>query len=387
MFDFINSIEISKELKIKQIYELFKTESLELNNKFLSELEKYSNSKDYIEHYINIDTNKIINVLKNLLLASFKIMDEDNINKSEFELYLSGSSKIISLLCFIQRINQLQNEIIKNTKNYIKNLYKKNKKESIIKEKIDSIINDIIFFSQLKSKNISRRSTEDITNTSFSFNFDNKTSMKENESVEIKKDSNSNINKLDFFAFRTLTPKFVECETEEKNNINNNNNNCNLKESIDLTQEKPKRDSFKIDSSLTLQKMKFEETEEKNEKLKQPLKKFRSDNIKHRSSSSSKKNKRKKNKCFSSIPKSCFFKDNKCSFNNHDNDNRKILSELLDSINSLYKEGKISSEQKLTMKQIIIANPTIIIDKYYNSQKKLNNNNIQKFLMDELKDL
>ena len=102
--------------------------------------------------------------------------------------------------------------------------------------------------------------------------------------------------------------------------------------------------------------------------------------------------KEKKNKSRSTkVKTSIFFKNRNNSVNSCDdriiqNERRHILAELLDAINILYKDGSISSDKKINMKQIIISNPKTIIDKYYLYHKdpgKEDIINIQIFLMKE----
>ncbi len=394
MSDFISYNELSKKLEIDEIYNLFKTESLEFNKNFLSNLEKYPNTIDFIEHYTKVDTHKINSLFNNILLASCKIMNEDNENTNivEFELYSYGVSKIISLLCLIQKINKLQTELIKNTKNYIKNFYINNKKDSPIKGKIDFVINDFISSSKIVTKTMSRRSTDDNTNISFSFKMDNNNNIndisEEQENQSQSKESDSKINENEFLLLRTLTPKFDETQSTEQNNcsIRNNNNNNNVKEYKEAKEEMNKIDTNKIDSTLTLQKMNFINMEEKEEIInKNTVKKRPSHKVKHKHKScDSHINKRKKNKCNSTITKSSLLNEKRNTLNSNDNDKRKILAELLDSINILFKDGKITSEQKINMKQIIISSPKMIIDKYYQEYRDVNNKNIQNFLIEEL---
>ena len=392
MSDFINSNELSKKLKIDEIYNLFKTESLEFNKNFLSNLEKYPNAIDFIEHYTKVDTHKINSLFNNILLTSFKIMNEDNENTNivEFELYSYGVSKIISLLCLIQKINKLQTELIKNTKNYIKNFYINNKRDSPIKGKIDFVINNFISSSKIVSKTISRNSADDNTNISFSFNMDNNNNINDisekQENQSQRKESDSKINKNEFLLLRTLTPKFDETQITEQNSISNNNNNNNVKEYKEAKEEMNKRDTNKIDSSLTLQKINFINMEEKEEIInKNAVKKYPSHKVKHKHQScDSHINKRKKNKCHSTITKCSLLNDKRNTLNSNDNNKRKILAELLDSINILFKDGKITSKQKINMKQIIISSPKMIIDKYYKEYRDVNNQNIQNFLIEEL---
>jgi len=103
--------------------------------------------------------------------------------------------------------------------------------------------------------------------------------------------------------------------------------------------------------------------------------------------------KEKKNKSISHIKKeSLFSKNRKISMNSEDrsseqNERRQLIVEFLDSINILFKDGKINSDQKISIKQIIISNPNLIINKFYqyNSNVNYNNNkNIQYFLLEEL---
>ncbi len=389
MFDFINSNEMPKKLKIDQIYNLFKTESIEFNKNFLSNLEKYPNVMDFIEHYTKIDTHKINNLFNNILLASFKIMNEDNekTNIVEFEVYSYGVSKIISLLFLIQKINKLQTELIKNTKNYVKNFYINNKKESLIKRKIDFVINDFISLSPIVPKTFSRRSTNDNTNISFSFNMDNNNNInnisEDKENQNKKKESNSKTNKNEFLLSRTFTPTFDETQTtQQKNNITDNN--YNVKE-----YKETKRDSIKFDSSFSLQKIKFVNIKEKEVIInKNPVKKYPSHKIKHEHKScDSQINKRKINKYHPTNTKNSLFNEKRSTVKSNDNDKRKILVDYLDSINILFKDGKMTSKQKIKMKQIIISSPKMIIDKYYRKYKDVNNQNIQNFLIEELQHL
>ena len=390
MFDFITSYKLTDELKTNEIYELFKTDSFEFNKAFLSNLEKFPGAVNLIEHYTNIDEKIILNVFDNILLTSYKTMkaeEEQNNYIPELELYTIGVSKILFLLFLIQKANQLQTEIINHAKYYTKNFYKTNKKESFIKEKIDIIINDLTSSQMIPKRSMSRRSTNDVTNTSISFHFENKSKMllnKLSEKDEILESQKS----LEF-----CTPKF------EYNNSNR-------------VGEENSTEPLKIDSSLTLQKMKFVQNDDKIlKKEKNVFKSNKNNNIlnnttnhdsnqknhraKNKSCESSFK-KRQKNKSFSTKEGSCFFfKKRTSSINSEEeiiqNDRRIILAELLDAINILYKNGQISMDKKINIKQIIISNPTTIIDKYFFCKKDMKNKddniNIQSFLMKEFNHL
>ena len=406
MFDFSTSYELTEELKTNEIYDLFKTESLEFNVNFLSIIEKFPKALDLIEHYTKIDAQNILNLFNKILLTSYRIMniEEQNIYIPEFELYAFGVSKIISLLCLIQKINQLQTEIIHTTKNYIKTFYKINKKDSYIKEKINNIINDLTSSHIIPNRSISRKSTNDITDTSISLNYDNKGKILKNKLFEKNSLNSKNTDKS--LDFRSFTPKFEDIQNNLEKKLSKE---IEKKESLNSNKKKEDfccRDSIKIESSLTLQKMNFVQQDEKHEKL--TRKNLITDNnntnininnnnankghkIKTKSCDSSSK-KRKKNKSRSTkVKTSIFFKNRNNSVNSCDdriiqNERRHILAELLDAINILYKDGSISSDKKINMKQIIISNPKTIIDKYYLYHKdpgKEDIINIQCFLMKE----
>ena len=339
-------------------------------------------------------------------------IEEQNIYIPEFELYAFGVSKIISLLCLIQKINQLQTEIIHSTKNYIKNFYKINKKDSYIKEKINNIINDLTSSQIIPNRSISRKSTNDITDASISLHYENKSKILKQKLFE--KDSLNNKNSDKSLDFRSFTPKFEDIQNNFEKKISNSiKEEIDKKESLKRNKKKEevcKRDSIKIESSLTLQKMNFVQQDEKHEKFSRNN--IITDNnntdinfsnniinnnnnkghkIKTKSCDSSSK-KRKKNKSRSTkVKTSIFFKNRNNSVNSCDdriiqNERRHILAELLDAINILYKDGSISSDKKINMKQIIISNPKTIIDKYYLYHKdpgKEDIINIQIFLMKE----
>ena len=380
MLDFTNSLDLSEELKINDIYELFKTNSSDFNKKFLFNIQKYSNTQQLISHYIKSDINSIYNSFNDISSTLSRIIYGENQKTcySEIEAYSQGSSKIILFLSLIQKINQLLMNLLNSTKLYISDFYKNNNKESIIKNKIDLFINELINSSPHIQRSYSRRSTNDITNSSICINFENK-----NKEQLL----NLNINKKDNIL-RTFTPKF---RNEEENNIikKNSQNSHNTNDDNDLKN---------MDSSLTLRKLNFVEIDE-GDNLKS--------NIKYSmesSSSSSDKSKRffyKKNKSQSSkfkVKESLFKKKSrKFSANSMDdkavqNERIKILAGFLDTINIMFKKRKINSDQKINIKQIIISNPKIIIDKYYKDLVNINGNNdkieiIEKYLLEKLKGL
>ena len=378
MFDFTNSLDLIKDLKINDIYELFKTNSSDFNKILLSNIQKYSNTQKLISHYLKTDINSIYSSFNDISSNLNRIFYGENQKNchSEIETYILGASKIILFLSLIQKINQLLMKLLNTTKLYISEFYKNNNKESCIKSKIDLFINELINSSSHVQRSYSRRSTNDITNSSICVNLENKN--KNNQQY-----LDPSINKKDNIL-RSFTPKFKNGEennTTEKNSQNNHNSNIN-----DDNSKK------RMDSSLTLQKLNFVQNDE-------------GDNLNNNNSSSSSSDKpkgffNKKNKSQSykfKTKDSLFKKKRKNSANSMDDksvqsERIKILAEFLDTINIMFKIGKINSEQKINIKQIIISHPKIIFDKYYKDLANINDNNdklekIEKFLLEELKGL
>ena len=384
MFDFANSLELTEELKINDIYELFKTDSSDFNKMFLSNIQKYSNTKQLISHYIKNDIYSLYGSFNDIQSNLNRIINEENqeIFYSENETYILGSSKIILFLSLIQKNNQLLMNLLNSTKLYISNFYKNNNKESCIKSKIDLFLNELINPSSHFQRSYSRRSTNDITNSSICVNLENKNKQ---QNLDL------NLQKKDVIL-RSFTPKF---KNAEENNITQKNSqsihNSNVNDNISRKS---------LDSTFTFQKMNFVQVDEGEN-----LKKKNKFSMDYSSSSSSEKSKRffyKKNKSQSNkfkvkVKDSLFKKNRKFSANSMDdksvqNERIKILAEILDTINIMFKKGKINSEQKINIKQIIISHPKIIFDKYYKDFENINDNNdklkmIEKFLLEELKGL
>ena len=160
-----------------------------------------------------------------------------------------------------------------------------------------------------------------------------------------------------------------------------------------------KKNPVKLDSSLSLQKMKFVQIEDDPEIMnvnKNQIKKSISHRVnkKHKSLEPSSKRGKKRN---SVKKKESLFnrKRDTSKEKGHESPNEriKILTVFFDSINTLYKDGKINSQQKIKIKQKIVSDPKIIIKKFYKQHSNIdkNNNNkdlldakIQAFLMEEL---
>lgn len=156
---------------------------------------------------------------------------------------------------------------------------------------------------------------------------------------------------------------------------------------VETKEDNSKKDSLKtIGSSLSLKHMKFiyQSDEEENGRSikKNKTVKLGTDYLKSHS----------------------FFKKKSNSYNNKEDidnenkknyikDNSKYIVDFLNSINILYKTGKINSNQKLALKQLIISDSKSMVEKYLkmnlsrNSLDKNYKSNIDKFLLEQIKNL
>ena len=166
MLDFIKSLNLSDELKTNEIYNLFKTDSSDLNLKFLSVLQKFHTTNEFLNYYTKQNCQNAFDFFNNLSSLSSTIYEEaeKNILNSQIDKYLSDISKIILLFSLIQKNNELLSNLLTNTKKLLKRFYHDNHSKSILKESINNCINDLMNSSQITSqRNYSRRSTKENT--------------------------------------------------------------------------------------------------------------------------------------------------------------------------------------------------------------------------------
>ena len=383
MYDFIKSINLSDELKTSDIYNLFKTDSSELNLNILSSLQKFHKTNEFLNFYTKKDCENAFNIFNELSLLQSKICEEAKKRfKSEVDKYLSDISKIIFLFSLIHKNIELLTNLVKNANIIISKFYfEKYQKINMMKEALNDCINDLIISSQfIAQRNYSRRSTKDLTisssNLLFGENLGNYTKFDNNTSKE-----------EEFLLFNCCTPKFEEDEEEKEKE----NNDGQIKDENSL------RDSKKtvktIGSALSFRNLKI--TYESDEEDKRAKKKNKT--IKMGLDFSHPRNFLKK--------KSLSNKNNEKSFNNNDLkseniynkqsiETTQILAQFLNMIKILFKNGKINSQQKLEIKQLIITDSEKIIEEFihFNDSKNYFDNNInikylQKFLLEKVNNL
>ena len=371
MYDYIKSLNLTDELKNNEIYNIFKTDSSKLNLHFLSSLQKFHTTQEFLNYYTKQDCKKVFDMYNTISLISSQIYNENEKSKckTDIDKYLSGLSKIILLFSLIQKNNELLSNLLKNTSKFIKRFYKENEIKSVIKERINSCINELMRSSQVTSKrNYSRRSTKENTVSNPKIFLGN----------SLKKSFNAN--EEEYLFFQSHTPKFEE-EEDEIIEVNEEQSFYNM--NVETKEDNSKKDSLKtIGSSFSLKHMKFTYQSDEEENTR-----------------GIKKNKTVKLGTEFFNPHSFFKKksnsyNNKEDIDNEDNntkDNSQYIVEFLNSINILYKTGKINSNQKLAIKQLIISDSKSVVEKYLKlnlSKDSLDKNyksNIDKFLLEQIK--
>ena len=274
-----------------------------------------------------------------------------------------------------------------NTKKVIKNFNKENNNNSNILEKINNCINDLLYSSQIASqRNYSRRSTKENTLTGSNlFN------------IGKNKQYDNNSNEEEYILFQCSTPKFEEDDdqidevNEEQscyNNITVENKNKDESDKIDS-----KNTIKTIGSSLSFKYMKC--IHDSDEEKKRCIKKYKT--VKMGIDFSSQKNFFKKKSNTNKINNDSYNDDDLSSENEYNPktlEKSKILAKFLNIINILFKSGKITSKEKLAIKQLIISDYENIIKKFsqykiynYNYDKDYKYEYIKQFLEEQIKNL
>lgn len=215
MLEYIKSLNLSEEIKKDEIYYLFKTESSEINSQFLSTLKKYNTTEELLKDYTNQDCKSALKIFKDISSIYSKVCNGEDKNslKSEIDQYISGLSKVIFLFFMIQKTNELLSNLLKETKKFIKKFYIECNIQDLIKEKINTCINDLMCTSLvISNRNYSRRSTKEGTvRTLIKSTGSTVSKFKQAESYDISNDDDDS-----YLFSKAETPRFEE---EDNNNI------------------------------------------------------------------------------------------------------------------------------------------------------------------------
>ena len=371
MLDFIKAINSKKIISSEEIYEIFKTDSFDLNLKFLSNVQKHKTVNEFFDYYSKLDFKNVLNVFDNLNSLTVILSNDRNKNifGNKIDKYLYDVSKIIMFFLLIEKTNEILNNFITNAKTTINDFCLRNESSSI-STNINNCFNNIINFSPVLQRSLSRRATKERTLSSYN-------NQKEKENSVLLDTTKHDDNEL--IVLGNNTPKFKEKEWSKASSLNDKKDNSVLK-SYQKT----------IDSILSLRNMKFMHDEEeknprgikkKNKTIRFGFNKQEPENFIKKKSNSNKIYEYQNN--MNDI-NSSFEYNPQCI------DKSQLLANLLNIINFLFTKGKINEEQKLKLKKLLISDSENVINrfnKYYESTFPFNNNlkNLfKKFLIAEL---
>ena len=371
MLDFIKAINSKKIISSEEIYEIFKTDSFDLNLKFLSNVQKHKTVNEFFDYYSKLDFKNVLNVFDNLNSLTVILSNDRNKNifGNKIDKYLYDVSKIIMFFLLIEKTNEILNNFITNAKTTINDFCLRNESSSI-STNINNCFNNIINFSPVLQRSLSRRATKERTLSSYN-------NQKEKENSVLLDITKHDDNEL--IVLGNNTPKFKEKEWSKASSLNDKKDNSVLKSSQKT-----------IDSILSLRNMKFMHDEEeknprgikkKNKTIRFGFNKQEPENFLKQKSNS--------NKIYEYLNNMNDI-NSSYEYNPQCIDKSQLLANLLNIINFLFTKGKINEEQKLKLKKLLISDSENVINrfnKYYESTFPFNNNlkNLfKKFLIAEL---
>ena len=445
MYEVIKSIEISEELKINELYNLFKTNSYNMNLEIFSKLQTFSSAAELFKHYMNEDITIYYQKTDNFIQQLSSIINKKNKKfESKADKYISDFSCILVLLNIISKLNDSLTEIIKNTKNALSKLYDKysseldKSKQEKFNELIGCLLNkysSIDYNINNKSSNklyMSKSSTKENSNGSLDHNAQYLLSdaIYENKEFLIGKENINNANKKNNSNFINETPRFKNIVNVNPS-LNNNNNNsdennndidANMNSNLNLTKQKSFDSVFTLSQNINSSNNNNSKGNEKENIINKSINITSINNDKDKSNTLNNES-NDLNDYITSIQKdayiaksskrrqSCRFKSYKpnltvnkidrnksidminnvnlfSSLKNNTNNNSfekikapkyssghlfisnesKMYTDLFEIIIELYKNKKISLEQKLKLKKLIICkNPQILsVYKFFN---------------------
>ena len=430
MYEEINSIDFSGEMKINDLYYLYKTNSSPINLQIYSKLQNFLNSSEFFKHYMNKDINIFLDNFNNFIEQLSSLSNQNNQIKfnSKIDQYISDFSYIYLLFNIISKLNDSLISILLNTKkNNLSKLYIKYRIDKNKQEQIEECINNMLHSTPAKErcqKILSKSSTKNNSNLSIDNNYlywnnENKANNDNNSQQILIKDLIGKEEENDFLNEINNTPKFNEIKnlnSSLSDGINNNLNNTQKNQPHNENELGLKNE--KSDSEFTLfPKENNVKREKENENtLNNNLSDDINDYITNINSNFIIKSSKKRNnyyfkkynsninlnryKSLDKNIKSLFssYKGNTKSFKKLEKndlyqkmhvssghlfmkDDSKMYTELLEIIIELYKGKKINEDQKLKLKKLIICKSPKILNVY-----KFFNHDNEKFIK-ELKEI
>ena len=370
MMDSIKDIELIGNFNSDKVYYLYKTSDSDINLEILSQLQKYESSLDFFSYYTKNDIKNIVNSV-NQLDKNLNSIFNDNSNNfsSNTDKYISQISIIILTLNFILKIQEISNNLLIKTKQYLNEISSNCNIENIYRDKFLSLIDNLQynFFNDASpsNNNYSRVSTK--VNTLSSQSLSNKISTKKqikinNDEIQEKFfDQNKSIINDEILS-DVKTPSFIE---KKSNNDNVNNTNFNISND-NVSNDNDSNLSFRDMVFVLTPDPKTDDNSPKEKKAKNEIKKSHKKNT---LSFPNDKTITERSKCI----KSKFLFDKSID----EEGKIKMCRDILILVKKLYKLCLITAEERIKIKKLIISKSKKIIDFYIKEYENIKDDNLK----------
>ena len=380
-----------EEIKTDELYHLYQTNSTKINKKLLQKFKEFPIITDFFKHYTNIDIKLLNENINIFFLQISSIADINGLNtfESSAEQYITDFSQLYIVLNAICKINDSIEKIVSKINASLPMLYKKHCLDKDYQNKINEITRYML--NTNNKGNTSSISTFD--NSENSFEFKAKSNKLLNiEKIELLKDllgkENSNHTKMASLE----TPRF----SNENNEFNSDSQLIKVNTNVsDFTF----MDNNKIKKEEKLNGNQKENIENKDDNIisndindyitSVPIGSFLKEikPLKRRSVYQSCKDLTSKSYRDTKEKNFQLHKDEKIPFHESSekvmiNEDSKMYADLLEIIYELYQNGKITYEQKVKLKKLIIKKCPKILSIYKNFQSDDNEK-----LAEQLKEL
>ena len=321
MKDILNILDIKGEMKVKEIYSLLKTNSQEINSEIFTKIKSFKKINDFFNHYSN--RTSLLKLLNEVEFNSSKNYEEILSSfDSNIEKYISCLIQIIISLKLILKTQEILKKIFLSTKQFFLKLKNEQQIENIHQENLFFFIENLLdIFLTKKPGSFSSSTTAFKFESSGSINSNN---LLHNQNLcdnqFLKPFSSIDIGKtLKILYEEPCTPRFGSksdkiFENSEKENFQK----IHIKKNSTLSlSDEQKINSFNENKDIAIEKPNSIEK-----------------NIEYNNSSDSKK-----------------------------------YENLLAMINNIYKKCIINSEEKIGLKQLVIAKSKKLENLYNNTYK------------------
>ena len=398
-------LDLSSQLKLDELYHIFKTNSSKINSEILSKLQSFNCSKDFFKFFISKDPNIFYVHMNNFISELSSLIEHDytiHFN-SNSEKYICDFSKIYFLFNIIGKMTSFFKNIISNAKSYLKKLYGKYQLDNNLQEKINEYIEELLDYQNNRIylsdsfKNKNNDNEKEINNDIEKYTFQNEKKINPTDINNLNKNDKIKDQQNNDFDMQLIETKSQDTEFTFSKKNNEKENNCNINNQITKSDNKQSNNikdyitNINPDDFIIRHPKKRRSTYVRQFNSKISINKVNSvdkilstSNLKKRSHNNLKSNNKKKANTFKM--------NNLENHETYDNlyqstghlfikEESKKYADLLEIIIELYKNDKISLEQKLKLKKMVISKSSNIL-KIYN----LFNHDNEKFLF-ELKKL